>query len=896
MAKRPNILKLATKISLESMTYMGITYDDPEYKILEPIIDDDMCAIMMHVRLETNRTVEEVAKRAKKSVEYTQEQLDKLCKTGAVRYRYVDGKRCYFYPIWVPGIMEGILANREQCDKYPVLGESFEAYTRRRPEMLAPMLDSGKTGMFFMRVMPVMSAIENDSHAASYDEVRTLIENATAISVGPCSCRRARRLMGEGCGHLEEDMCMYLNDNARCFSEQGYHRLVTKEEAYEILQRAEDNGLVHEINQTPGFEDTNAICNCCGCSCFALRIAELFRTPRAIRSNYIARVDKEKCVACGQCVENCQTNALKLGQKRCATDPHISDTYDTDASVPFHRSSYNPEYRTNRSDVMPSGTAPCKAECPAHIPVQGYIKLASLGRYTEALELIKKENPFPAVCGRICNKRCEDACTRGSIDDPIAIDDIKKFIAEKDLEASTRFVPKMLNQIGRPYTEKIAVIGAGPAGLSCAYYLAVKGYPVTVFEKESVPGGMLTLGIPNFRLEKDVLNAEIDILREMGVEFRCGVEVGKDVTIPQLREQGYLAFYVAIGCQGGRLPGVPGETAKGTDIAVHFLHEALANETQRMEGSVVVVGGGNVAIDCARTAVRFGAEKVSMVCLESRETMPAAKDEIAEAEEEHVEICAGWGPQELLQDESGHVTAVVFKKCLRTIDPETGRFSPAYDESETITIPADHVVFAIGQAIEWGSLLQDTKVEFHRGNYPVADPLTYQTAEEDIFVGGDVYHGPKFVIDAIEEGKCAAESLHRYVHKGADLKIGRNRRDFIMLDKENFSVNCYDHAARQTEAVDPAVDPHSFRDARRTLTPEQVQAETARCLGCGASWVDPNKCIGCGVCTTKCVFDAIHLKRDHPECSTMMKAEDKLKGIASMAGKRLGETLRGRKD
>ena len=417
---------------------------------------------MMHVRLETNRTVEEVAKRARKSVEFTQEQLDKLCKTGAVRYRYVDGKRCYFYPIWVPGIMEGILANREQCDKYPVLGESFEAYTRRRPEMLAPMLDSGKTGMFFMRVMPVMSAIENDSHAASYDEVRTLIENATAISVGPCSCRRARRLMGEGCGHLEEDMCMYLNDNARCFSEQGYHRLVSKEEAYEILKRAEDNGLVHEINQTPGFEDTNAICNCCGCSCFALRIAELFRTPRAIRSNYIARVDKEKCVACGQCVENCQTNALKLGQKRCATDPHISDTYDTDASVPFHRSSYNPEYRTNRSDVMPSGTAPCKAECPAHIPVQGYIKLASLGRYTEALELIKKENPFPAVCGRICNKRCEDACTRGSIDDPIAIDDIKKFIAEKDLEASTRFVPKMLNQIGRPYPEKIAVIGAGP--------------------------------------------------------------------------------------------------------------------------------------------------------------------------------------------------------------------------------------------------------------------------------------------------------------------------------------------------------------------------------------------------------------------------------------------------
>ena len=595
MAKRPNILKLATKISLESMTYMGITYDDPEYKILEPIIDDDMCAIMMHVRLETNRTVEEVAKRARKSVEFTQEQLDKLCKTGAVRYRYVDGKRCYFYPIWVPGIMEGILANREQCDKYPVLGESFEAYTRRRPEMLAPMLDSGKTGMFFMRVMPVMSAIENDSHAASYDEVRTLIENATAISVGPCSCRRARRLMGEGCGHLEEDMCMYLNDNARCFSEQGYHRLVSKEEAYEILKRAEDNGLVHEINQTPGFEDTNAICNCCGCSCFALRIAELFRTPRAIRSNYIARVDKEKCVACGQCVENCQTNALKLGQKRCATDPHISDTYDTDASVPFHRSSYNPEYRTNRSDVMPSGTAPCKAECPAHIPVQGYIKLASLGRYTEALELIKKENPFPAVCGRICNKRCEDACTRGSIDDPIAIDDIKKFIAEKDLEAGTRFVPKMLNQIGRPYPEKIAVIGAGPAGLSCAYYLAVKGYPVTVFEKESVPGGMLTLGIPSFRLEKNVVNAEIDVLKELGVEFRFGVEVGKNMTLDALRADGYKAFYLAVGASKGTPAGCPGDDLKGVFTGVEFLRAVNLGKRPAIGKQVAVIGGGNVA-------------------------------------------------------------------------------------------------------------------------------------------------------------------------------------------------------------------------------------------------------------------------------------------------------------
>ena len=859
MAKRPNILKLATKISLESMTYMGITYDDPEYKILEPIIDDDMCAIMMHVRLETNRTVEEVAKRARKSVEFTQEQLDKLCKTGAVRYRYVDGKRCYFYPIWVPGIMEGILANREQCDKYPVLGESFEAYTRRRPEMLAPMLDSGKTGMFFMRVMPVMSAIENDSHAASYDEVRTLIENATAISVGPCSCRRARRLMGEGCGHLEEDMCMYLNDNARCFSEQGYHRLVSKEEAYEILKRAEDNGLVHEINQTPGFEDTNAICNCCGCSCFALRIAELFRTPRAIRSNYIARVDKEKCVACGQCVENCQTNALKLGQKRCATDPHISDTYDTDASVPFHRSSYNPEYRTNRSDVMPSGTAPCKAECPAHIPVQGYIKLASLGRYTEALELIKKENPFPAVCGRICNKRCEAECTRGAVDEAVAIDEVKRFIADHDLHEATRFVPKLCNQIGRPYTEKIAVIGAGPAGMSCAYYLANKGYPVTVFDRNPVPGGMLTLGIPNFRLEKDVLNAEIDILREMGVEFRCGVEVGKDITIEQLREQGYKGFYVAIGAQKSAKLGVAGEELTGVYGGVDFLRAVNLGEQPAIGKRCAVIGGGNVAMDVCRSAVRLGADETYVLYRRSEAELPADPEEVKEAMEEGVRFRFLTAPVEILGAD-GKVTGIRVERMALGEPDEKGRRKPV-GTGEFETIALDSVIGAIGQTVDWGTLDTGVLTTTKKGTAE-ADALTYQTAQPDIFVGGDCYTGPKFAIDAIAAGKEAAISLHRFVHPGQTLTAGRDRRVYRALDKEHVLIETagFDKDHRQMPGYN-AAKAKTFSDARVTFTEEQVKKECARCLGCGATKVDSYLCIGCGLCTTKCKFDAIHLKK-----------------------------------
>ena len=858
MANRPNILKLATKISLESMTYTGITYKDPEYRILAPIVDDDMCDVMMHMRLEANRTVEELARRCKKDVAFVQQQLDKLMVAGVARQREVDGQICYYYPIWVPGIMEGILANREQCDQYPDLGACFEEYTRRRLEVLVPTLNSGKAGMSFMRVMPVMSAIENDSRTASYDEVATLIENATAISVGPCSCRRARRLMGEGCGHLEEDMCMYLNENAINYSNTGAHRLVSKEEAYEILRRAEDNGLVHEINQTPGFEDATAICNCCGCSCFALRIAEMFRSKNAIRSNFVARVDKEKCVACGQCVENCQTNALRLGQKRCINDPTIANAYDSDRAIPWDKKSYNIDYRTNRSDVMESGTAPCKAVCPAHIPVQGYIKLASEGRYTEALELIKKENPFPAVCGRICNKVCEEACSRGIVDASVAIDDIKKFIAEKDLSAETRFVPKMLNQIGRPYEEKIAVIGAGPAGLSCAYYLAVKGYPVTVFEKEQMLGGMLTMGIPSFRLDRAVVNAEIDVLRELGVQFKTGVEVGKDVTLDQLRAEGFKAFYLGIGASRGAGLGCPGEELGGVYTGIDFLRRVNQGDKPEVGSAVAVIGGGNVAIDVARSALRLGAENVTIIYRRGRDEMPAADDEIAEAEEEGVKFRFLASPVEVLGDgkceslklelmELGEADARGRRKAVGT-----GKFE---------TVPVTAVISAIGQKIDLSGIA-DFETD-KNGSVLVSLP-SYQTSVADVFAGGDVVTGPKFAIDAIAAGKEGAVSIHRFVHPGQTQNLGRDNRDYKALDASTIaiSVGSFDTAPRQKAASGSAAEARkTFKDLRGTLTEEQIKKEASRCLGCGCVVIDEDLCVGCGICTTKCKFDAIRLEK-----------------------------------
>ena len=849
MANRPNILALASKISLESLTYTGITYKDPEYRILDPIVDDDMCSIMMRMRLEKNFTAEDLARKAKKSVEFTQEQLDKLVKAGVIRVRTVDGKTCYYYPIWVPGIMEGILSNREQCDKYPDLGVCFEEYTRIRVGMLAPVLGNGVN---FMRVMPVMSAIENNTHAASYDELTTIIDNAKAISVGPCSCRRSRRLMGEGCGHLEEDMCIYLDDNAINFSKNGEHRLVSKEEAYEILKRAEDNGLVHDVNQAPGFDGVTAICNCCGCSCYALRITELFRSPEAVRSNFIARVDKDKCVACGQCVENCQPNAVKLGQKLCTTDPHVSDAYKSDKEVPWDKKSYNVDYRTTRTDVMDSGTAPCKAQCPAHIPVQGYIKLASQGRYTEALELIKKENPFPAVCGRICNKACEDACTRGDIDDPIAIDDIKKFIAEKDLEAKHRFVPKMVNQIGKPYPEKIAVIGAGPAGLSCAYYLAVKGYPVTVYEKEKALGGMLTMGIPSFRLERDVINAEIDVLRELGVEFRTGVEVGKDVTLDELREQGFKAFYLAIGASKGTKVGCPGDDLEGVFTGIDFLREINLGGKPAIGKNVAVIGGGNVAIDVARAAVRLGA-KTTVIYRRSRDEMPAADDEIEEAIEEGVKFKFLASPAEI----SGEGKAETLK--VEIMEPNAQKKPVGTGKFETIAVSA--VISAIGQKIDMCGM---EGFKANANGTLIVDMPSYQTSQPDVFAGGDLVTGPKFAIDAIAAGKEGAVSIHRYVHPGQSQVIGRDRRDYKAMNTATagISVEGFDNTPRQKAAGGSAKEAKkTFKDLRGVLTEEQMKKETARCLGCGAAVVDESLCVGCGICTTKCKFDAIHLEK-----------------------------------
>ena len=885
---REPIAKLGKKITDRIPQKLGlkkITRNDPEYWGLAGVLTDEEAELAVKLGVRKPKTLAEIVKLSGLEEKKCEALLEEMSRKGLLEYNWENPKheKQYVLPMYVPGCAEFFNMNANILDSNPEMGTFFEHMSRLPLEKITPFVPEGGAGIG-MHVIPVEKAIEMENESVDLEHIsHWLSKYEGKYAASPCSCRRSRLTHGEGCADDPEGWCIAVGDMADYVVEtQKDGRYIDKEEALEILKAAEDNGFVHQITNIDGANKIFAICNCNVNVCYALRTSQLFNTPNMSRSAYVAKVEKANCVACGKCVEFCPAGAVKLGQKLCdkegceVTYPRIP----LPSEQPWGEHMWSHNYRdVNRINCYDTGTAPCKTACPAHIAVQGYLKLAKEGRYDDALALIKKDNPLPAVCGHVCNRRCEDACTRGTIDEAVAIDEVKRFLAERDLNAETRYIPKKtIPSLKGGFDEKIAVIGAGPAGLSCAYYLALTGYKPTIFEKNEEPGGMLRYGIPSYKLEKDLLAAEIDVIRELGVEIRCGVEIGKDITIEELREQGYKGFYVAIGCQRGRKPGITGENAKGAYAAVDFLREAGAKESFALEGDVVIVGGGNVAIDAARISSRCVDAKISMFCLEQRENMPASKEEIAEALEEGIELNCGWGPKEVLE-ENGKVTGVVFKKCTRVLDAQ-GRFSPEYDEKQTITVPCKHVIFSVGQAIEWGNMLDNLDLKRRPNGGALADKLTYQTSEPDIFVGGDVYTGPKFAIDAIAAGREGAISLHRYVHENCTLTIGRNRRDFVELDKNNISVDNYDTSKRQIPAkADEKAQAATFRDLSHSLTEEQVKAETSRCLSCGASVVDPNKCIGCGVCTTKCVFDAIHLHRELPGASVMRASEDKLKYI-----------------
>ena len=547
---REPILKLGKMVTDRAAIKLGLeklTADDPEYWGLAAICTDEMAEVALKMGVRKPKTLPELVKITGMDEKYLEELLNKMAFNGVIEYNWENPKheKQYVLPMFVPGSAEFANMNDAVLEEHPEMGRFFERMSRIPLEGLTHMVPPGGAGIG-MHVIPVQKEVDMCNEAISLEKISYWLDKYEGkYAASPCSCRKSRKTFDEGCADDPADWCVAVGDMADYVVETGKGgRYITKEEALEIFKKAEDNGFVHQITNIDGEDKIFAICNCNVNVCYALRTSQLFNTPNMSRSAYVAHVNKQNCVACGRCVEYCPAGALSLGQKLCRKDG--SEVTYPKMPLPseqkWGRHMWSEDYRDkNRINTHESGTAPCKTACPAHIAVQGYLKMAAQGRYQDALALIKKNNPLPAICGYVCNRRCEDACTRGTIDESIAIDEVKKYIAMLDINAETRYVPEKVVPATKGYfDEKVAIIGAGPAGISCAYYLAEKGYTnVTVFEKNKEPGGMVVYGIPSFVMEKNIVQAEIDVLRAMGVEIKCGVEVGKDITIAQLREQGY---------------------------------------------------------------------------------------------------------------------------------------------------------------------------------------------------------------------------------------------------------------------------------------------------------------------------------------------------------------------
>lgn len=855
---RELIQKLALHIT-DRKFVKEIKTSDAEYYGMAPWVTDEMAEVALTMKVHKVYKVDEILKMNKKHTrEHLVEILEELCQVGIVEYKFENdinatGEKMYALPPYIVGSGEYMGMKKSMVEKEPTAAMLFDRMAFEPLKGFTQFVPPGGSGMA-MHVVPVEKAIPAQSNSVSHEHLSYWLNKYEIYATVPCVCRMSKEIIDEGAGEDYEDMCIAVGSMARYAVETHRGHYITYDEVMEILQRAENQGCVHQITNLDGDQRILGICNCSPATCCAIRASQFFNCRNLSRSAYVAHVDTENCVACGKCVEVCPVGAVKLGQKLCTKDGPIQ--YPK-AEVPdetrWPEEKWNPNYRYDaRTNCHDTGTAPCKTACPAHIAIQGYLKMANEGRYSEALALIKQDNPFPAICGRVCNRRCEDACMRGNIDDPVAIDAVKKYIAELDLKAETRYIPEIKSEkrYGRFDDVKVAVIGAGPAGLSCAYYLALMGYYPTVFEKNKHPGGMMRYGIPEYKLGKKVINAEIEVLKELGVEIRCGVEIGKDITVEQLRKEGYKSFYVAIGAQKAAALAIPGEElALG---GVDFLHEVAEGKKPALGKKVVVVGGGNVAIDVARTAIKLGVKDVTVVYRRTEKDMKADALEVKEAREDGVKFLFEHKPVEIVSKD-GKITAF---RC------------------ECGDIGCDTVIAAIGQKIDLGGIAAEGLALTEKGTV-IAKELTYQTNVPDIFAGGDVQTGPKFVIDAIAAGREAAISMHRYMRPHSSLTLNRNRRDYIELDKSKVVL-----------PLDKIKAPERQCEAYETLTEEQVRFETSRCLGCGASIVDENRCIGCGLCTTRCHFDAIHLSRDVPECSNLVPREDSMKVMLPYMAKR----------
>ncbi len=539
-------------------------------------------------------------------------------------------------------------------------------------------------------------------------------------------------------------------------------------------------------------------------------------------------VDTDKCTSCGECITVCPIS--------------ISDDYNeglSDRKAIFKR---YPQAIPGAFAIEKKGTAPCRSTCPAHVSVQGYIALTAQGKYREALALFKQDHPFPGVCGRVCHHPCEGACTRTDVDQSLSIMHLHRFIADVDLASDEPFLPekKAIRD------EKVAIIGAGPAGLTCAYFLALEGYQVTVFEKLPVLGGMLTVGIPSYRLPREIIEAEIQTIKDLGVKFKTGVDIGKDVTIAELRDEGFKAFFMGIGSHECKVLGIEGEEFEGVYPGIEFLREVNLGNRISLGDRVAVIGGGNVAMDSVRTALRTGSSKPFIIYRRSEAEMPANEDEIEECREEGIEIMTLTNPVRILS-ENGKVTAVECVRMELGEPDESGRRRPVPIGGSEFTIPVDTVIPAIGQESDWDCLTDECACTLSDWGTMEVDPVSLQSEDPDIFAGGDAVTGPATVVEAIGAGKEAAVSIDRFI-RGENLREGRQTDWPAVSDVPTEGIET--KAKTPMKYLDPQIRIGNFNEVQLGFIKEDALREADRCLECGI-------CSECYQCVDACLAEAV---------------------------------------
>ncbi len=571
-------------------------------------------------------------------------------------------------------------------------------------------------------------------------------------------------------------------------------------------------------------------------------IAKVHQNPRYI--------DLKKCTSCGECAKVCPIT--------------LSNEYDEGLSERKAAYKKYPQAIPGAYGIEKRGTAPCKATCPAHVSIQGYIALINQGKYDEALELFKQEHPFPGICGRVCHHPCEEICTRSDVDQPLAIRELHRFLADHEKEKGEYFIP----EVAEARKEKVAIIGSGPAGLTTAYVLARQGYQVTIYEKLPVAGGMMAVGIPEYRLPRDILANEIKVIEQMGVTIQTGVTFGKDITLESLKSDGFESIFLAIGLHGGRRLGVDNEDVPGMLQGVDFLRDAALGKEVSIGDNVLVIGGGNVAVDVALTAKRKGVKNVTMICLEKREEMPAWEYEIQEAIEGDIEIVNSFGPKSFMIDKDKRFSGIEFKSCTTVFDAD-GRFNPQYNEEACQAFFGDTVIVAIGQSTNLEGIKEQDVAVTPPGGLQ-ADPVTLQTPIEWVFAGGDAFYGPKSVVEAVACGKEAAESIHRYIN-GLDLK--ENREKDWSYEKPDISLEVV-RPRTNVRCLEPSERECNFLEVSYGYNEEEAIKEADRCLKCGI-------CSECYQCVKACLAGAVDheqkaVDRDLPVGSVILSSGTEL--------------------